>query len=184
MPKFNNHFYFGTLTKSLGLKGEMVIKNLNEDADLSMPIEFVFLEINKQLTPFFVEQISFRKKGEAVVKIQDIDSIERCAQYLKNDLYLPNEFLLEVDDEIVPFKDMIGYKAVDKLHGEIGVIKNILSYPQQEIFEIHFNGKEILIPANEDFIAQLDAEKKILYLNAPPGLIDLYLNDSKKEEEE
>jgi 16S rRNA processing protein RimM len=184
MSHTNTHFYFGTVTKSVGLKGEMIVKNLSVQVALDKEIEFVFLEINKQLTPFLVEQLSFRKKGEAVLKLQDVGSLEQCAQYLKQDVYLTNDLKLKVQKGSFLYEDFIGFKAIDKLYGEIGQVQNVLTYPQQQIFEISFKGKEILIPANDTFIEKVDVKGKMLYLNAPPGLIDLYLNEKQDKEEE
>jgi len=74
--------------------------------------------------------------------------------------------------------ELIGFKVIDDVHGEIGEITNILEMPQQLIFEIHKVKKEILIPANENIIYKIDSNKKIVFINTPEGLIDIYL-DSK-----
>jgi len=43
------------------------------------------------------------------------------------------------------------------------------------LFEINRNGKEILIPVNDHFILKVDRTSKIIYLDVPEGLIELYL---------
>ena len=185
MTHFSTHFYFGTIIKPVGLKGEVVVKNLSDKWDNAKAISLIFLDINKQLTPFFAEKISFRKKGEAVLKIGDINSIEQTKDFLKKDIFLTNDLLVKKQEGFIEFKDLIGFLVNDKTYGDIGTIRTILTYPQQEIFEIIFKGKEILIPANEDFIEKINVKAKTIHINAPAGLIDLYLtNNTSKEEEE
>ena len=183
MPEFSAHFYFGSISKPLGLKGEMVVKNLNENAIVSERIELVFLDINNQLTPFFVEKISFRKKGEAVLKIQEINSIEQSKEFIKRDIYLPNSLLKKKKEGSIEIKDLTGFSVRDKNYGDIGIIAKVLRYPQQEIFEIHFKGKEILIPASPDFIEKINVKSKTILIHTPTGLIDIYLNEKQNEEE-
>jgi 16S rRNA processing protein RimM len=180
----NAHFYIGTLVKAIGLKGELSLKNLSDKLDKSKKLDLVFLEINKQLTPFFVEKISFRKAGEAVLKIQDISTIEAAQQLLKRDVFAPLEMQVKQEEGFIAWDDLIGYSVIDNKYGAIGTIMNVLNYPQQDIFEIHFKGKEILLPAIEDFITKIDVKSTTLYVQAPDGLIDLYINGNAAKNEE
>lgn len=180
----NAHFYIGTLVKAIGLKGELSLKNLSDKLDKSKKLDLVFLEINKQLTPFFVEKISFRKAGEAVLKIQDISTIEAAQQLLKRDVFAPLEMQVKQEEGFIAWDDLIGYSVIDNKYGAIGTIMNVLNYPQQDIFEIHFKGREILLPAIEDFITKIDVKSTTLYVQAPDGLIDLYINGNAAKNEE
>ena len=42
------------------------------------------------------------------------------------------------------------------------------------MFVTHYKEKQVLIPMVEDFIADIDEEKEIIYLNLPEGFWDLY----------
>ena len=43
------------------------------------------------------------------------------------------------------------------------------------------NGVEILIPVIDEVIEKVDREQKTLYITAPKGLIDLYLDNINTE---
>ena len=75
---------------------------------------------------------------------------------------------------------MPGYSVIDKTYGAIGIIEKILDFPQQAIFQIKYGEHEILIPARDEFIIGVDRLKKQIELDAPQGLIDIYIN--QKEE--
>ena len=65
---------------------------------------------------------------------------------------------------------------IDKVHGPIGNVVKILEHKTNPMFEINFEGKEILIPKQDRFFERIDWDEEIVYLNAPEGLIDMYLN--------
>ncbi len=183
MKKFKDYFYFGTLSKAHGLKGGILLKNVFEDATLVDSFDSFFLDVNDQLIPYFLRKITYRKKGEALLEIEDINSIEAVKQLEKKDVYLPERLLPKIDSSFIRYKDMIGFAIEDTNFGPLGIIKNMVVYPQQEIFEIEFKGREILIPANEDFILEVDTEKKIVKIDVPEGLIELYLTDKHSPDE-
>jgi 16S rRNA processing protein RimM len=62
----------------------------------------------------------------------------------------------------------------DITYGHIGIIKAINDTTAQALFEVEKDGKEILIPVNDEFIVKVDRKKTII-VNTPEGLIDLYL---------
>ena len=70
---------------------------------------------------------------------------------------------------------MTGFKVVDAQHGEIGKIASIIEYPAQPLFQIMQDGTEILIPVIDQVIKKVDREEKTIFIEAPNGLIDLYL---------
>jgi 16S rRNA processing protein RimM len=47
--------------------------------------------------------------------------------------------------------------------------------PTQSIFVIKYKERQILIPINEEIIKEIDRKNKSIYISAPNGLIDLYL---------
>jgi 16S rRNA processing protein RimM len=58
----------------------------------------------------------------------------------------------------------------------LAFFEKIIDLPQQTIGQIKNGDKEILVPMIPEFIERIDREKKILFLNLPDGLVDLYLN--------
>ena len=48
---------------------------------------------------------------------------------------------------------------------------------QQSVMQIDNNGIEILIPAVDEFLDTIDRENKIIYVQAPEGLIEIYMGE-------
>jgi 16S rRNA processing protein RimM len=66
---------------------------------------------------------------------------------------------------------------VDKLHGSLGKIMGVSDNGEQVLVTLRFKDREVILPVVEDFIDKVDEEKKVLYFNAPEGLIDVYLEE-------
>ena len=109
------------------------------------------------------------------LKFEDIETEADAEALLKSDLYLPLEMLPKLEDNKFYFHEVIGYTIIDSNFGEVGIINSINDSTAQAIFEIDRNGIEILIPMNDEFIKKVDRSKKVIQVNTPEGLIDLYL---------
>jgi 16S rRNA processing protein RimM len=66
-----------------------------------------------------------------------------------------------------------GYTLFDDVEGEIAVIEEVASYPQQEIAYIYYKDRTILIPLNEDLILNVDKEAKKVTMSLPDGILGL-----------
>ena len=73
------------------------------------------------------------------------------------------------------FHEIIGFTVVDINFGTVGIVKSINDSTAQALFEIDRDGIEILIPMNDAFIKNVDKKKKIITVDTPEGLIELYL---------
>jgi 16S rRNA processing protein RimM len=168
-------FLLGHISKVHGFNGEVIFLTKEEyQIDLN-EVESVFIEINGQLIPFFIDDCRKTGNTSSIVKLHDVDAVEKAKQLLKSDICLPLSLLSEKNKTVLQPAMLNGYKVIDDEKGDIGEVAKVLEMPQQLILEIRFNKKEILIPANEDIIYKIDHKKKIIYLNAPEGLIDIYL---------
>ena len=168
-------FYLGRVAKTHGIKGEITIKLDVDDPSAYHGMKFFLLEINKVLTPFFVERI-VTSGDKFFVTVQDIKSVEAASALTGKEVYLPLELLPKLSGKQFYYHEIKGFIAVDAVKGELGPITDVLEYPTQAILQIiNSDKKEILIPILEQVIQKVDRKAKKLYIQAPEGLIDMYL---------
>jgi 16S rRNA processing protein RimM len=67
----------------------------------------------------------------------------------------------------------VGYTLLDQTLGEIGQIKELLDMPQQEISVVAYQGREVLVPLNAQFVVNVDDAARQVLVNMPEGLLDL-----------
>lgn len=168
-------FYLGRVAKTHGIKGEVTIKLDVDDPSAYLGMQYFFLEINKVLTPFFVEKL-VDSGDKFFVSIQDVKTVEAASALTGKSVYLPLELLPKLSGNQFYFHEVKGFMLVDEAKGELGPINDILEYPTQAIIQVLVNNKEVLIPVLDQVIQKVDRKAKRLYVKAPEGLIEMYLS--------
>ncbi|MDD2287791.1 MAG: ribosome maturation factor RimM [Bacteroidales bacterium] len=166
-------FYLGKVSKPFGFKGELVLFFDVDTPEEYSELDGVYIEINKRLVLYPIETIRVRS-NKATVRFRDI-SPEDALKLIGKDLYLPLELLPILEGNKFYYHEIIGFEVIDAEKGNIGVIKKVLEYPATPLFSIDFKGKEILMPIIDSVIENVDRETKTIYINAPKGLIELYI---------
>lgn len=169
-------FYVGTVVNKFSFKGELLVKLDTDEPELFEEMESVFIEIGKNLVPFFIEKSQLHKSTLLRIKIEDIDDEPAADALMKRDLYLPLSFLPELKGNQFYFHEVIGFKMMDTNYGKVGIITGINDTTTQALFEVDHDGNQILIPLNDDFINLVDREQKTITVTTPEGLIDLYIS--------
>ena len=171
-------YYLGKITRTNGNKGGVsIFLDVNNPQEYS-ELDAVFVEIKKQLIPFFIEEIKIHtSKNTAVVYFEDIEDVDTAASLTNKNLYLPLASLPILEGNKFYFHEVVDFLLIDEEFGEIGKIKEILEYPNQAIFQTFYKGKEVLVPINDQFIQKVDRDKKEILLNLPEGLLDIYIED-------
>lgn len=171
-------FYLGRITKPWGVKGQLMLFLDVDNPGEYAALDSAFVEIKGQLVPHFFS-IESLNGNKAVATFEEVGP-EQAASLAGHDLYLPMDLLPKLTGNRFYFHEVVGFNVVDSEHGDIGCIEQVLEYPAQPLFQITKNGTEILIPVIDEVIKKVDREQKTIYIEAPNGLIDLYLNNTNK----
>lgn len=166
-------FYLGKIVKPFSYKGELVLFLDVDDIYEYEDLAYVYIDINKKLVKYDID--TFRYHGnKVVVQFKDVTT-DDAAFLVGKEMFLPTEFLPELTGNQFYFHEVIGFEVIDDKKGNIGRIKEFIENVQP-IMITDLDGKEILIPAVDEVIKQVDRENKIMKISAPEGLIDIYLN--------
>ena len=168
-------FYLGRVAKTHGIKGEVTIKLDVDDPSAYLDLNYFFLEINKVLTPFFVEKL-IHSGDKFFVSIQDVKTVEAASALTGKEVYLPLEMLPKLSGKQFYYHEIKGFTLIDAEKGELGPISEVIEYPTQAIIQVLKDKKEILIPILDQVIQKVDRKGKKLYVKAPEGLIEMYLS--------
>ena len=168
-------FQLGKIVRTFGTKGEVVFQIDAEILSRIKKLESVYLKLNENLVPFFIELIQPRPKGQAMVKFMDVDSTEDASALAGCDIFIPIALMPKQKGTQLFSIEIEGYTVIDANRGETGTVRTVLEMPQQSLLAIDFNGKEILVPIVDEIIKKIDRKTKTIHIEAPEGLIELYL---------
>ena len=168
-------FYLGKIAKKFSFKGEVLIYLDTDEPELYENMESVFVEFNKNLVPFFIENSSLHKNDFLRVQFEDVDSEEEADSILNCDVYLPLSMLPKLSGNKFYFHEVIGFEIEDKRLGIFGKIVSINDSSAQPLFEVINGNVEMLIPMIDQFLVKIDRENKKVVMDLPEGLVEMYL---------
>lgn len=168
-------FYLGKVAKKFSFKGEVLVYLDSDDTEMYEQMESVFVEIGKNLVPFFIQDARLHKNDFLRVKFEDVDSEADAEALLGKALYLPLDLLPKLEGNKFYFHEVIGFKIEDRRLGNVGIIVAINDSAAQPLFEVMKGHTEILIPMIDQFIVEVDRKNEKIVMDLPEGLIEMYL---------
>jgi 16S rRNA processing protein RimM len=171
---FDAHFYLGKVIKTHGFDGKVTAFLDTDDPEFYHDQQMVFLNMAGNLVPFFIESIKILN-NKATIVFQEVHDLEGAELLVNKEMYLPLSELPELTGNKFYFHEVIGFTVIDTAFGEIGIINEVLDYPNQAVLQIMREGKEVLIPISDEVINKVDRKTKAIEVTSPEGLLDIYL---------
>jgi len=162
-------YKIGRLGKAHGVKGEVSFQ-FDDDIFDRVDADYLVLDIDGILVPFFMEEYRFRSDSVCLVKFCNVDTQQRAQELTGCDVFFPRA-LAEEDDEMPSLSMLVGFEIISVPDGSaIGKIAAIDDSTANILFEMEDG---MLIPANDDLIEVIDAEQQQIKMNIPQGLLEI-----------
>ncbi len=162
-------FKIGRLGKSHGVKGDISFP-FDDDVFDSVEADYLILDIDGILVPFFIEEYRFRNDTTAIIKFEGVDSQERARELTGCDVYFPRELADSADDGL-SWSAIVGFYILEVKSGKvIGRIASIDDSTLNILFCLE-DGR--LIPATDDLITAIDQQARTITMHIPEGLLEL-----------
>lgn len=157
--------YVGEIVNTHGLKGELRIISDFKFKD-KLFIEGRKLYLGKRKQEVLLK--SYRKhKNYDMVMFEGINDINDAIIFKNDDVFVKRD---ELDIDGYVDEDIIGLDVYSD-GNYIGKVNSIIKN-KQEILVIENNKKNYLIPFVDEFVKNIDLDKKIISVNLIEGLID------------
>lgn len=168
MIKQEDVYRIGRLGKAHGVKGEISLL-CDDDVFDRVDADYLVLDVDGILVPFFIEEYRFRTDSVVLVKFDGIDTQERARELTGSDVYFPRALADESDSPSLSM--LVGFAIVDADTGkQVGSIASIDDSTANLLFELE-DGR--LIPAHDELIADIDQQARTIAMHLPDGLLDL-----------
>lgn len=163
----------GKFIKPHGIKGEITFAFDNDIFD-RVDCPYLICSIDNIFVPFFIKSYRFKGSDTALVLLEDVESEIQAKRFNGLSVYFPRKYFDNNDEVELTLSYFFDFIVIDKQLGEIGIIKDIDESTINTLFLLKKKGSDddIIIPASDDFITDIDSENKILYVELPVGLLD------------
>lgn len=162
-------YKIGRLGKAHGVKGEVSFQ-FDDDIFDRVDADYLVLDIDGILVPFFMEEYRFRSDSVCLVKFCNVDTQQRAQELTGCDVFFPRA-LAEEGDEMPSLSMLVGFEIVNAANRKtVGRVAAIDDSTANILFEMEDG---MLIPANDDLIEVIDAEQQQIKMNIPQGLLEI-----------
>lgn len=165
----------GYLSKLHGYKGSIKAELNSLLIEAGTFPEFVWINQQGKPVPYKVTKFAEQDKDTFVLKLEDINT-EPEAHALKGEtIYCEESSYDDFFEEEESLNYLIDYTLNDPKLGNLGSVIEILENTYQPNLVINYKNTEVLIPFAEELIVEIDDKKKVITLNVPDGLLEIYM---------
>jgi len=161
----------GQIVNTNGLKGTLKVKPLTDDITRFEDLETVYIQKGKELVEFTIQEVKY-SKNMVLLKLEGIDNIEEAEKYKNFYLKINREDAVELEEDSYFIVDIIGCEVYTESQELLGKVVDVFPTGSNDVYTIkNSEGKEILIPAIEDVIKDVDIANKKIIIHLMEGLI-------------
>ncbi|MFO7717254.1 MAG: ribosome maturation factor RimM [Thermodesulfobacteriota bacterium] len=173
----------GRIAKPLGLKGEVCLEPHADFPFVFQTLERVYLQLER-LRPKPYTVLSHRvHKGRDVVRLDGVDGREAAQRLRGREILARARDLPKPDAETNLRRELPGFRVTLEDGTLVGWLQAVQDNRAQELWVIHGpEGEEILFPALEQFVLQIDRGARVAVIRPPEGLLELYLGHGPQED--
>ncbi|MBR1541393.1 MAG: 16S rRNA processing protein RimM [Bacteroidaceae bacterium] len=171
MIKEEEVYKIGIINKPHGIHGELSF-TFDDDIFDRVDADYIVCLMDGILVPFFIESYRFRSDSSALIKLEGVDNEQQARRFTNTEVFFPKKHAEGTEDEDLTWAYFTGFIIKDVKEGKIGKVTDVDDSTINTLFVVDRDGKELLIPAQEDFIVNLDREARIITMDLPSGLIE------------
>lgn len=161
----------GQIVNTNGLKGNLKVKPLTDEITRFEDLENVYIQKNNKLTEFKIQDVKY-SKNMVLLKLEGIDNIEEAEKYRNCYLKINRKDAVELDEDSYFIVDIIGCEVYTDGQELLGKVIDVFPTGSNDVYTVKgINNNEILIPAIEDVIKDVDIKNKKIIIHLMEGLI-------------
>jgi 16S rRNA processing protein RimM len=161
----------GLISRPRGVRGEMTLRPITNMPERFKGLDRALVRRNGEVREVTVESV--REGGkDLILKFRGVDD-RNGAEALKGaELGVRREDVWPVPEDTYYHFDLEGCRVVGEAGVEIGIIKDVLNMPANDVLVVVSGTREILIPAVKGVVKQVDLDRRVVTIVEMEGLLD------------
>ena len=136
-------------------------------------IDAIFIEQKTgSFIPYFIQSASAKTDTISHLQLEGVKTREAANFLTSKKVWLPQADFQKLVEKNSPLA-LLGY-MVQEAGKNIGVIQEVIEQPHQLMVTILYQGQEAYIPLHEESLKGVNHAKKIVQVELPDGLLELY----------
>ncbi len=154
-----------------GRDGLLRLSSFSDFPDRFKKLKTVSVEFYASFKQLKVEKVKYDGQ-DILIKFENFDSDRDVEVLVGKDVYIPESETVKLPAGTYFIHDLIGSRVIFK-GAELGTIEDVMVLPANDVYVVKKEGKEVLVPAVNEFIESFSAEEKLMVLSESfPGYDD------------
>ena len=164
------YFEIGQISNTHGLKGELKVRPFTESKKRFEELSSILVDFKGELKKYDIEKIRYQN-DIVLLKLKGIDDIDEALKLKGNYIKIPRDDAKKTEKYDFFIAYLIGCMVYQ--NDLIGVVDDVFTAGASDVYVIKRKGKkDLLIPAIESVIKNIDIENKRIDVEIPRGLDD------------
>lgn len=161
------------LGRTHGLRGEFQLHAVTGGRDqLAVGSAVVIADRHRRESwEVHIESVKIRQTA-GYIRFKEIADQTTAEKFVQGAVLVPEELLVPLPDGEYYVHQLLGLNVVDESMRPIGILTDVISQANHDVYEIEHEGRRSLVPAVREFIRAIDLPARTMVLRVIPGLLD------------
>ena len=161
----------GQIVNTFGIKGMVKVKPFTDDIKRFDNLKNVYIEKNNTRKEYEVEEVKYHK-DMVLIKLKGIDKVEQAETLRNAYLTVSRDSVEKLEEGRFYIVDLLGLEVYTDEQILLGTLEDIFNTGSNDIYVVKDKqGKQILLPAIQEVIKNIDIENKKIIVHLLPGLM-------------
>lgn len=162
----------GVIANTHGIRGEVKVFPTTDEKERFKDLKKVILDMGKEQKVLEIQSVRFFK-NLVILKFKGIDNINDIEMYKGKDLLVTREDAVPLEEGEYFIADLLDLDVYSDEDEKIGVLHDVMQTSANDVYVVKTEeGKEILLPAIDECILDIDLEENRMTVHIMEGLLD------------
>ena len=167
-----DHVIIGKIVGSHGLKGTSKIRSFAESLSLFEPGRTILVrDRSGQESQREIKWVN-RHSGTPLLSLKGVNDRNQAEALIGSELCIRKQDLPVLEDDTYYWFDLIGMKVYTTEGKFLGKIEAIIETGSNDVYVVKDGKNEVLIPALESVVKNVELDEKCMQVKLPEGLSD------------
>jgi len=164
------HVLIGKIIGIHGNKGTNKLRSYAESLSIFLPGDPILVrDLRGREANYEINWVK-PHTGTPLISFKGITNRDQAKTLTGAELFIPQSQLPELDEDTYYWHDLIGIEVFTTAEEFLGWIESIIDTGSNDVYVVKREEKEVLIPALESVVLEIDLEHKRMQVDLPEGL--------------
>lgn len=162
----------GQIVKPVGISGEVAVRSLSDTPGRFRSLRHAKLGAD----PGHIRDVKIERAAEdprgVRMKLKDVDDRSAAEALVGQYLFVDPAHRVRLPRGRYFVHQIVGLSVVDSAGRPVGIVRDVLKFPSNDVFVIDRQGREVLIPVVKEFILAIEPRKGTIVVRLIDGMLE------------